>query len=57
MKLLTVRNTRTSLEHEVIAQDARQAKHIVCSHFPDTVMSELKVTRSINLENQEPRLL
>ncbi len=57
MRLLTVNDIRTDRKYEVVAEDARQAKHIICSHYPKTVMANLKVWRSINMENKQARLL
>jgi len=57
VKLFTVNNIRTTAKHEVVAEDARHAKHLICAHFPKTVMSELKVWRSIDMENKTPRLM
>lgn len=57
MKLLLMRNGRTSRDYMVLAKDAYRAKMLICLGDDKIRMSELKVSRQYDMDNKTERVI
>lgn len=57
LKLMTIVQTQSKREWEVIAKDAQRAKMLVVLQHDTIRIKLLKVKRSINLDNRKERII